>query len=281
MGMFEKSAAKLHETTGIDPEYTRSGMLILPPAREELATSWCSEHRVGIEHVFLEDCIPGLKGKGLLMPEIAQVRNPRLLQAMRRGIENMGGTILEQQEVLHFEMQQNRISALATSKGKLSAGGYIVTAGAWSRILLGGHAMGLKVKPVRGQMLLFKFDAPPFSKILLQESLYLIPRRDGHVLAGSTLEDAGFDKSITEEAHECILQRVHALFPDWQPVRQWAGLRPGSPGNIPTIGRHPNIANLYANSGHFRYGVTMCFASAEFLLASIEDRAESAYSWQP
>lgn len=281
MSMFEKTAAALFDATGIDTEYQKSGMLILPPYQVQIATAWCKSHQVALQHVALDEYISGMQGSGLFMPHIAQVRNPRLLQALRRRVEMLGGAILEQHEVQRFEIQGDRISTLQTSKDNLSADAYIVAAGAWSKTLLGEHAMGMEVRPIRGQILLFKFDVPPFSTILLQNNLYFIPRRDGHVLVGSTLEDVGFDKSTTDQARTYLLQRVHALFPDWQqPVRHWAGLRPGSPDNIPTIGRHPHLANLYANCGHFRYGVTMSLASAELLLDTIEGRPADEYRWR-
>jgi glycine oxidase len=285
MGMFNDAAALLHESTGIDPEYQQSGMLLLPPFQDNRAATWCAEHKVTLRHAALDEYFPGMSGSGLFMPEIAQVRNPRLLQALRRRVEMLGGAILEQHEVQNFEIRGDRITGLQTSKGSLSADAYVLAAGAWSRSLLGEHAMGMDVRPIRGQILLFKFDAPPFPNILLQEKLYFIPRRDGHVLVGSTLENVGFDKSTTAEARTDLLQRVQALFPDWPaPVRQWAGLRPGSPDNIPTISRHPRLANLYANCGHFRYGVTMSFACAELLLGEIEGRPQpfsvSEYRWR-
>ncbi len=285
MGMFGDAAAKLHEATGIDPQYRQCGMLLLPPFNDELATTWCAAHGIPLQPVALGDHLPGLSGDGLFLPQIAQVRNPRLLQALRRQVEMLGGVILEQHEAQHFSIQGDSISALHTSKGNLSADAYVMAAGAWSRSLLGEHAMSLDIRPIRGQILLFKFDAPPFPNILLQESLYFIPRNDGHVLVGSTLEDVGFDKSTTVDARENLLQRVHALFSQWPaPVRQWAGLRPGSPDNIPTISRHPQLSNLYANCGHFRYGVTMSIASAELLLGEIEGRAQpmpvEEYRWR-
>ena len=281
MGMFERTAAMLFDATGIDIEYHKSGMLLLPPYQEKIATAWCKEHRVALKHVKLDGHLQDMQGEGLFMPDIAQVRNPRLLKALRRRVEMLGGKILEQHEALHFDMQQDRMTSLQTSKGSLSADAYIVAAGAWSRTLLGEYALGMEVRPIRGQILLFKFDTPPFSSILLQENLYFIPRRDGHVLVGSTLEDVGFDKSTTAEAHEYLLKRVHALFPDWpSPAKHWAGLRPGSPDNIPTIGRHPRLSNLYANCGHFRYGVTMSPASAKLLLDAIDGRPDPAYRWR-
>ena len=99
----------------------------------------------------------------------------------------------------------------------------------------------MDIKPIRGQMLLFKFDTPPLQHILLRDGMYLIPRRDGHLLVGSTLEDVGFDKSTTVEARDSLWQRAQLLLPALRdmPLKQhWAGLRPASPHNIPTIGCH-------------------------------------------
>lgn len=287
MAMFDEAAFRLYASTGVDTEYQHSGMLVMPPFRQQHAMQWCAQHQFDCEAVELADYLPAQRGEGLLLPEVSQVRNPRLLRALRERVELFGGVILEQREVLQLEVAGERVAALKTAQGALYAENFIVTAGAWSRVLLGEHALGLEVQPVRGQMLLFKFDAPPFRHILVQGSLYFIPRSDGHVLVGSTLEQAGFDKSTTQEARDSLLKSVHAIFPDWhdvQPIRHWAGLRPGSTDNIPTIGRHPQLANLYANCGHFRYGVTMSLASAELLLNEIEGNPQpiptDAYRWQ-
>jgi glycine oxidase len=287
MAMFGDAATALHAATGIDPEYQRSGMLVVPPFQSGLAAQWCAQHSFALQQVNLADYLPGMRGAGMLLPDVAQVRNPRLMHALRKQVEMLGGTILEQHEVQKFETAGERVVALQTPQGRLTADAYIVAAGAWSRMLLGEHALSIDIRPIRGQILLFKFDAPPFRQILLRENLYLIPRRDGHVLVGSTLEDAGFDKSITASARDDLLSRVRELFPDWrgsEPVQQWAGFRPGSPENIPTIGRHPVLANLYVNSGHFRYGVTMAFASAELLRNEIEGKPQpfgvEEYRWR-
>ena len=276
-------AQALHQATGIDPEFVQSGMRVLPPFAAQAARQWCAAHGVV--------CLPSPGGRGedesLFLPAVAQVRNPRLLQALRARVAQLGGRIVEQCEVKHVVAESGRVKHLATSQGELSAGTFIVTAGAWSKVLLGGHALQAAIKPIRGQMLLFKFPAPPLPHVLLQGDLYFIPRRDGHLLVGSTLEDVGFDQSTTEEARAMLLQRALALLPalrDIPVVRHWAGLRPGSPGNIPTIGRHPDLSNLYLNSGHFRYGVTMAPASVEVLLNEIDGTAQpfdvSAYRWR-
>jgi glycine oxidase len=249
---------------------------VLPPFDVQTALRWCAEHGVKAEE----------REGGLLLADVAQARNPRLLQALRARVENLGGRIVEQCEVKEIVSGAGQVRHLATTQGNFSADAYIVTAGAWSKVLLGGYALKVDIKPIRGQMLLFKFDAPPVPHIVLKKDIYLIPRRDGHLLLGSTREDVGFDKSTTDEARAMLQQRGAELLPvlrDMPVIRHWAGLRPGSPGNIPTIGRHPKLANLYINSGHFRYGVTMSPASVEILLNTMNGTPQpfdvSPYLW--
>ena len=277
MSMFGDLAEMLHQSTGIDPEYSRSGMLVLPPLDVKAALQWCAAHGMRAEE----------RNDGVLLPEVAQARNPRLLQSLRARVEKLGGRIVEQCEVKQIVTGAGKVTHLATTQGDFSADAYIVTAGAWSKVLLGEHALKIDIKPIRGQMLLFKFDTPPVPHIVLQGDVYLIPRRDGHLLLGSTREDVGFDKSTTDEARAMLLQRGVALLPslcDMPVIKHWAGLRPASPGNIPTIGQHPRLANLYINSGHFRYGVTMSPACVEVLLNTMNNTPQpfdvSPYLWR-
>ena len=277
MNMFGDLAGTLQQTTGIDPQYRRCGMLVLPPLDVQAASDWCATH--GMQAEKCDD--------GLFLPEVAQARNPRLLQALRARVEKLGGRIVEQCEVRQIVAEAGRVRHLATTRGDFCADAFIVTAGAWSKVLLGEHALKADIKPIRGQMLLFKFDTPPLPHIVLQGDIYLIPRSDGHLLLGSTREDVGFDKSTTDEVREMLLQRGIALLPalrDMPVVKHWAGLRPASPGNIPTIGRHPQLPNLYINSGHFRYGVTMSPAAVEVLLNTINGTPQpfdvTPYLWR-
>ncbi len=277
MARFEAFTTELRAATGVDPEYRRSGMLVLPPFDAGKARDWCEVHGMPYE----------TRGDALFLPDVAQVRNPRLLRAMRQRVLQLGGRIVEQCEVQAVAAQDGWVRAVQTRQGEFEADGYVLTAGAWSKALLGELAQQLEIKPIRGQMLLFKFDTPPLSHILLQRDLYFIPRADGHLLVGSTLEDVGFDKSTTEEARASLLQRAIALLPALQGKaieRHWAGLRPGSPGNIPTIDRHPALGNLYINGGHFRYGVTMAPACAEVLLNMMSGRPQpfdiAPYRWR-
>ncbi|RFC37248.1 MAG: glycine oxidase [Candidatus Nitrotoga sp. SPKER] len=270
--LFPAWAQELRTATGIDPEYEKSGMLVLPSFDAQAAEQWCAKHSAYPIHQVCAKHYNLLQGDALYLPEVAQVRNPRLLRALRQHVESLGGRIIEKCAVSDIVVKNGRVKTLSTPSGKFNARGYIVTAGAWSKEILGQHALRLDIKPMRGQMLLFKFDVSPLRHIVLQDNLYLIPRRDGHLLIGSTLEDVGFDQHTTREARDMLWQRAQKLLPslrDMSLMQHWAGLRPASPHNIPTIGRHPQLDNLYLNSGHFRYGVTMAPASAEILLNEI------------
>lgn len=272
MAQFGTFAAGLQAATGIDPEYEVKGMLVLPPVDSSRAQQWCEGHGIELRRVTLTHQIPGFQGECLLLPEVAQARNPRFLRAMQLRVRQLGGKIIEHCEVRGLRTEAGRVQALDTSVGELVAENFILTAGAWTQPLLGTHAVSADLKPVRGQMLLYKFAEPPLDHIVFQDGLYLIARRDGHLLVGSTLEEVGFDKTTTVAAHDDLLQRAQKLLPvlgDMPLVQHWSGLRPGSPGNVPVIGRHPQLQNLWLNCGHFRYGVTMSPASTEILLNEI------------
>jgi len=281
-------AGHIAEVSGLDPEYRRSGMLVLPEFDSGRAMNWSRSHQMRIERVQKRDRLPEAvsDGEALWLPDVAQVRNPRLIKALRLALDRMGVRILEHVEVTGMEVGGERLVRLDTTAGPFEADQYVVAAGAWSKKLLGEQGTQVDIKPIRGQMLLFRTRPGMLRHIILQNGFYLIPRDDGHILAGSTLEDAGFDKSTSEEARNRLHASAMNLLPQLAQaefVKHWAGLRPGSPGNIPIIARHPQIGNLYLNSGHFRYGVTMAPASARILANRILRREPSfdasAYDW--
>lgn len=288
IALFPAWAENLRAASGIDPEYRQCGMLVLPPFSPNRAQTWCDAHDTRLEMTRARKIIPELAADedALWLPDVAQVRNPRLLKALRRKLELLGVQINEQTEATGWRSDEALVTGVQTNHGMLSADRYIVTSGAWSRQLLGEHALNLDIRPIRGQMLLFKTEPGALRTIILKNGTYLIPRLDGHVLAGSTLEDAGFDKTATEEAKAMLHAQATEILPllkEASLVQHWSGLRPGSPDNIPTIDRHPQLENLYINSGHFRYGVTMAPASAEILASLILGRPQaldiSPYRW--
>jgi glycine oxidase len=155
-----------------------------------------------------------------------------------------------------------------TADAEIGGDYFIVASGAWTAGLLEPTGLVLSIEPVRGQMILFKGPPGLVSRITLYRGHYVIPRRDGYVLAGSTLEYVGFEKQTTQQGLQDLKRSAIELIPDLaeQPIVQhWAGLRPGSPDGIPMVGPHPEIANLFVNAGHFRNGVVLGPATARLL----------------
>lgn len=289
----------LRQETGINPEYQACGLLALPDrnntthnAQFDGAQAWCARNDFPMKKVYASEIEPKLildkpvKKTALWLSSVAQVRSPRLLQALKRSVTLSGGDIMEHTKVSGWQLGSGRIESVVTDRGEYTGANYIVTAGAWSREALGVHALKLNIHPVRGQMLLFKVMPGQLHSVVLQNDFYLIPRQDGYILAGSTMEEAGFDKTITEDARKTLLDRAHALLSSLTEetlVSHWSGLRPGSQDNIPVISRHPAIDNLYLNSGHHRYGVTMALGSAHIISNMVMNNSQpfdvAPYQW--
>jgi glycine oxidase len=276
--------------SGRDAEFWRCGMLALEVADPEHALAWCGAHGMAAERVCPQavPLPPKVSDQNhVWLPGIAQVRNPRLVAALHAAVVQLGGAIREQCPVTGVLTQGGRVTAVRTAAETLPADSVVLATGAWSGLGLAGLAATPNIRPVRGQMLLFKLAPGVLDTIVYRNGLYLIPRRDGHVLVGSTLEDAGFDKSTDDATRQRLHAEAAELLPAlaaMQPVRHWAGLRPGSPDNIPVIDRHPDFDNAFVNTGHYRYGVTLAPAAAELLVDLMEGKPPALdpapYRWQ-
>ena len=105
--------------------------------------------------------------------------------------------------------------------------------------------------------------------ILLHDGNYVIPRKDGTLLVGSTLEEVGFNKGPTKQAHQYLRHELESFLPelnDMQFIDQWSGLRPGTPTGLPFIGPHKDIEGLFLNTGHYRNGLLLAPGSARLLV---------------
>ncbi|MCU7813378.1 MAG: glycine oxidase ThiO [Candidatus Thiodiazotropha sp. (ex Notomyrtea botanica)] len=265
--------AALYEESGIDPEYTRNGLLIVEPEDNEQALTWgkaTQQSLTNLEKTAIGDCEPALTttaNKAIWMPEVAQVRNPRLVKAAYGTIEKRL-EIRENCRVSKLLARDGRLQGIETDSGNITTKHVIVCAGAWTGDLLKDFITRPDIRPVLGQMILFRAQPGAISRIVLHQDRYVIPRRDGRVLVGSTLEHRGFDKVTTQTAKETLRDYALAHFPllrEAEIEHHWAGLRPSSPNGIPYIGPVPGIEGLYLNAGHFRNGVVLGPASARLM----------------
>ena len=236
--------------TGVDAEYGVSGMLILNASIAK-ATQWCENNHVAFTQ----------KNKQLLLPTIAQIRPPRLLQALRAYLIKLGVHIVENTTLLPTT---DNFSSLKSNKGEIfTADYYVIASGAWSGKLLPDIA----IKPMRGQMLRYANAAHLAPHIMYQDGIYIVPRQDGELLVGSTVEDVGFDVNTTETALTTLKLAAEICLPDLKnnAVSQyWSGLRPCLIGenSLPLVGQYAEYKHVMINTGHFRYGLTTAPHSA-------------------
>ncbi len=268
-------AKELFDAVGIDPEVHETGLYWLDLEDEASALEWaaCEDkplHVVDIDEVASR---VGALGRGfsraLWMPGVANVRNPRLLKSLRAALLAMPGfSLLEDAELVGLEPLPSNGFRLLLKSGNLTAERIVIAAGSWSGQLLGELGLDLPVEPVKGQMILYKCAEDFLPAMVLAKGRYAIPRKDGHILVGSTLEYAGFDKTPTDEALASLQASAEELLPglaDAEVVGHWAGLRPGSPEGIPFIGEVPEYPGLWLNCGHYRNGLVLAPASCELL----------------
>ena len=264
---------QLEATSGIDAQWIQSGMLVMDPEEISDATGWANKHDITLSILERKDItrhVPdinqhALQQQAIWMPQIAQVRNPRLLKALMGSLQKNGVELLADTPVTDFCFDNGSAVGIRSNDRIIHGDTVTVACGAWSSQVLEKWLPTLNVEPVRGQMILYKADADTLKPIVLKDSHYLIPRKDGRIIVGSTLEFVGFDKNTTAEAREKLIQFANDLLPDLRnfPVEHhWSGLRPGNSVQIPFISQHPEIKGMFVNTGHYRNGVVTAPASA-------------------
>ena len=276
MQAWPKWAEAIAKHAHMDPEYWVCGMEIHGEGLED-ALSWCRKHGFSAEK---------RPGNRLWLPNVGQVRNPRLIAALSEAINAMGGKILQDCEISAVKSEGRKAISVMSGQSEYAADRFIWAGGAWTGQALGQSAPVPHIRPVRGQMLLYAPGSHSLDHILYKDGFYLVPRQDGHLLAGSTTENAGFDADTTPDVLKNLHEQACELLPELrthQPIRSWAGLRPGSPDNIPVIDHHPDYDNLWVHTGHYRYGVTMAPATSrllvEMMLGQQPHIDPNPYSW--
>jgi len=275
---YPQLAQALYEESGVDPEYIRSGMLVLESdeqqqAEQQQARDWAKKWSMNLSVINqpdeLQEIIPGLGAdfnQGLWLPDIAQMRNPRLVKAAKGSLQALGVKYKEQAAVERLNVAKGRITGVEVNGQTYHADRVLIAGGAWSAELLKSYSQVPDIKPVKGQMILFKGKPGLLKRIILAENRYLIPRKDGRILCGSSIEHSEFDKSTSASVKRDLLQSAVSIFPaltDLEIECHWAGLRPGSPQGVPYIEAHSEVEGLFINAGHYRNGVILGIGSAQ------------------
>ncbi len=249
--VYEDLCATLFEDTGIDSEYIRSGLLMMDEYDTPQAQDWLDKYKLDFQK----------HPSGALFENIAQVRNPRLLSALKADILKRGVKIIEHTKADALISKNDTVLGVKTENKDYYADNVIVCGGAWSSSLLDEKH---EIFPIKGQMIVVKAQINTVAHIVLDQGRYIIPRKDGQILIGSTMEDVGFDRSTDKQVGSELLAFATARFPQLKGAEikhHWSGFRPASKTDV-IVGKHTQLERLYINTGHFRNGLNMAPESA-------------------
>lgn len=291
---------RLCDQTAHDPELYRTGLWVLglDEAEQRSALAWGEAQQWQLHDDKSEfpaseraaepsaDLVEAARSS-VWFPQVANIRNPRLIHGLAALLKAHANVrVFEQTRVQALKsLKQSKDSPLdAGGQGKgiwsvrtqnlqVQAPKVVCAAGAWSSELLAASGMSVpKVQPALGQMLLLKPTVTRELPMVLWNGRYIVPRKDGQVLVGSTVEYCGFKKQWAEQAQKSLLafaEQVIGCPLEGQVQAHWAGLRPDAGQALPIIGEHPQQPGLFLNTGHFRNGLVLALGSAELLTAQI------------
>lgn len=277
--LYQHWNAKISPKTGIDFQINETGMLIFDEDNFEIGLNYKNLYNEPMQHCEylkreqLEHVNPHISTAfqhAIHFPQLANVRNPRLLKSLTAYLKQHPQVkIYENTWIDEFHIQYGKIQSIQAQNGKkFVADQFVIATGAWSNHWSKQLHVQIPVEPVQGQMLLFKTPENWLPTMCMNQVMYLIPRLDGHVVCGSSMNNLGFEHRPSVQTQQNIFKACTQIVPElanFPIVKQWAGLRPSSPTGIPYIGQMPNIGNLWANFGHYRNGLCMGPSSAQLL----------------
>jgi len=291
-------ADELRTETGIDNELHQCGGLHLAPHERgmahlrDAATVWhakgarCDQltaHDVAMQEPALRMAVEqGRIVGGLLLPEEMRIRPPRHLEAVHASCRMRGVEITPAADARSIDVANGRIVGIRVARCEggsvtdvVRADRYCLAAGAWSGHMAEALGLHIETRPIRGQIALVRLPEQVLTRVVNVGLEYLVPRTDGRLLVGSTIEDAGFEKITTPQTIQRLLEFAHSILgplPGAMLEQSWAGLRPGSVDGLPCIGAAPACSNAFVAAGHFRAGLHQSTGTAVMLADLMDGR---------
>lgn len=275
--LYPEFVARVEEISGQDVGFRAKGTLealFSRDAARELSTHVALHHGWGLkaEAISAEDARqlePALSLEleaAVLRPDEASVDNRSLTHAVLEAARKKGVEIFAQREVQGIWREKQRCLGLLLKDERVSADWTVIAAGSFCAKIAGIGAYA-PVRPAKGQMISLRDERVKIERVLWSDKIYLVPRNDGRILAGASVEYVGFDKNVTAGALVQILSSALELAPDLANARideTWAGLRPDSPDHLPILGP-TDIDGLLIATGHFRSGILLTPVTAQLI----------------
>jgi glycine oxidase len=275
--LYPKFIENIEELTGRDVGYRPKGALeviLTGDAREEMSTVIAVHHGVGLRAEALtaeraRELEPGLTEEveaAILRPDEASIDNRALTQAVLEAAKRKGVQIFARNGATALWKEGGQCKGLILTNERVEAKWTVVAAGCFSA-RIEAVAPYAPVFPAKGQMVALRCEEVKIKRVLWAEKVYLVPRNDGRILAGSTVERIGFDHDVTAGGVKKILNAAIELMPVFEKARieeTWAGLRPDSPDHLPILGP-TDVEGLLMATGHFRSGILLAPVTARLV----------------
>ena len=281
-------AAELEAASGIDVELRTEGTLVVASTADDQARlhhHLTFQQKLGLPLEWITAAEtrrrePHLAGKlagAVWSPQDHQVENRKVARALQIAAEKAGVTIYENTPVKEISIKGPRTDGIVLENGThVAADAVVLAAGAWSRGIAGVPAqLRPPVRPIKGQMLALRMDpaAPLLKHVVWAPGVYLVPRHDGRLIAGATVEEKAFDTTITAGGVLALLDAAWRIVPSIEELpidEMWVGHRPGSRDDAPILGPGPVDGLVYA-TGHHRNGILLAPVTADSIARLVFD----------
>ncbi len=288
--LYPAFARELFSETGIDIELEQSGTLYLAFSESDVRAirhrfDWQRKAHLEVEHWSAENVrkfepfvSPDVR-EALFFPNDRQVENRKLLAALNKYAALNCIEIIENAAVERLLIENGKVSGAAAGERKFTAKTVVLATGAWTSLIETGGFPLPKVKPVRGQILTFQTAKRLFQRVLNSPRGYLVPRLDGRILCGATVEEVGFDVGTTAAGIAFLRANALEIAPSLVNLKvtdKWAGLRPCAADGLPVLGAFPEIENLLTATAHYRSGILLAPLTAKIIADAIAG-GESKY----
>jgi glycine oxidase len=279
-GLWPAFAAEVEDASGISVDLRQEGTLLVALTADDqarlthdlafqkslgLPLQWISAAEARRREPHLGSRLAG----AVFSPEDHQVDNRKLAAALAVAAARAGATICENAEAAHLLLTNGRVTGVALADGtSFDADAVVLAAGAWSRRIEGlPPDLRPPVRPLKGQMIALQMDraAPLVRHVIWAPNVYMVPRHDGRLLMGATVEEAGFDDRLTAGGVLSILEAAWRAVPaieDLPIAEMWVGHRPGSRDDAPILGP-ASVAGLVYATGHHRNGILLTPVTAD------------------
>lgn len=288
MMLYPAFIESVEDISGLSAGYRSKGTLngiLSAHAREELSTVVVLHRGLGLtaeplspgEARELEPALSEELEAGVLRPDEASVDNRALTNAVEEAARRKGVHVFADTSVEAIWSEGSRCLGLRAGGENIPAGQTVIAAGCFSA-MIAGVSQYAPVRPAKGQMISLRCETVKIERVLWSDDIYLVPRNDGRILAGATVEYAGFDKTVTAGGVQRLLAAAIDLVPGLAAARieeTWAGLRPDTPDHLPILGP-VDLEGLLFATGHFRSGVLLAPVTAKLIREWVTNKSLAA-----